>query len=255
MYNNYKNYRSYKDNPRQYVMEYEGEERDEEYDEEYQTDPEEPPDKTAQTFVIDTAPLQEHPLQEQTELFLTSFGNIPPETATKITNNLADQLFVHAITGVNPTNTHTPTFENLTVTPKTATSLTTLENRETDPFTYITTTRYTEDKFYGIVIDTGASQRSTAGYGQVRAYQKNHPATIDTARAGMVKVQFGIGTTTSIGSLTIQTPIGRVEFHVVQADTLFLLCLADMDKLKVYYNNLTNKLVTPKGPVPVIRCV
>jgi hypothetical protein len=69
----------------------------------------------------------------------------------------------------------------------------------------------------------------------------------------MVKVQFGIGTTTSIGSLTIQTPIGRVEFHIVQADTPFLLCLTDMDKLEVYYNNLTNKLVTPKGPVLITR--
>ena len=253
MYNNYKNY---KKNPRQYVMEYEGEENDDEYSSEPE---EEPADNTAQALIIDTTPPNESSLQEQTELFLTSFGDVAPQTALRITNSLADQLFIHAITGVNPTNTFNP--KNQTVKLGNNTSLTTLEattdpttseNPETDPFTYITTTRYTEEIFYGIVVDTGASQRSTAGYGQVRAYQKYHPATINTTRAGLVKVQFGIGTTTSIGSVTIQTPIGHVEFHVVQADTPFLLCLADMDKLEVYYNNLTNKLVTPKGTVPVI---
>jgi hypothetical protein len=252
LYRNYRNYKDYKNNPRQYVTEYEGEECDEGCDEEHDTtSDEETPDRTTQALIVDTPSPQESPLQEQTELFLTSFGNIPPESAVKITNNLADQLFIHAITGVNPVNTPTP--KNLTSAPVNKTDLTSPKNCETDPFTYITTTRYTEDKFYGIVIDTGASQRSTAGYSQVRAYQKIRPATIDTARAGMVKVQFGIGTTTSIGSLTIQTPIGRVEFHIVQADTPFLLCLTDMDKLEVYYNNLTNKLVTPKGPVLITR--
>jgi hypothetical protein len=119
-------------------------------------------------------PPNESSLQEQTELFLTSFGDVAPQTALRITNSLADQLFIHAITGVNPTNTFNS--KNQTVKLGINTSLTTLEattdpttskNPETDPFTYITTTRYTEEIFYGIVVDTGASQRSTAGYGQV----------------------------------------------------------------------------------------
>ena len=52
-------------------------------------------------------------------------------------------------------------------------------------------TRYTPDKFYG-VIDTGASQKSTAGYNQFLAYGKTYPTNIDTTRAGQVTVQFGI---------------------------------------------------------------
>jgi hypothetical protein len=36
--------------------------------------------------------------------------------------------------------------------------------------------------------------------------------------------------------------------------TLFLLSLADMDKLRVYFNNLTNYVVTPTGHhVPIVR--
>jgi hypothetical protein len=51
----------------------------------------------------------------------------------------------------------------------------------------------------------------------------------------------------------VETPIGQVEFHIMHAKTPFLLSLADMDKLGVYFNNLSNVIVTPKGDVPVIR--
>jgi hypothetical protein len=38
--------------------------------------------------------------------------------------------------------------------------------------------------------------------------------------------------------MKVSTLIGEVEFHVILAKTLFLLSLADMDKLGVYFNNL-----------------
>ena len=74
----------------------------------------------------------------------------------------------------------------------------------------------------------------------------------DTTK-GQVTVQFSIGSTSSIGSIIVTTPIGQVEFHIMLARTLFLLSLADMDKLGVYFNNITNCLVTPTGDVPVVR--
>jgi hypothetical protein len=103
------------------------------------------------------------------------------------------------------------------------------------------------------VINTGASQKSTVGYNQFLNYGKIYPATIDTTRAGQVTVQFGIGGVSSIGSVIIQTSIGNMEFYIVQADTPFLLCLTDMDTLKVYYNNLTDCFVTPERSIPIIR--
>jgi hypothetical protein len=51
----------------------------------------------------------------------------------------------------------------------------------------------------------------------------------------------------------VETPIGQVEFHIMHAKTLFLLSLADMDKLGVYFNNLTNSLVTSTRSVLVVR--
>ena len=48
---------------------------------------------------------------------------------------------------------------------------------------------------------------------------------------GTVNVQFGIGSTSLIGSVIVLTLIGDVDFHVVRVDTLFLLCLADLERL------------------------
>jgi hypothetical protein len=46
-------------------------------------------------------------------------------------------------------------------------------------------------------------------------------------------------------------PISKTEFHIVEVNILFLLCLADMDWLQVYFNNLDNILVSRDGKVSV----
>ena len=104
------------------------------------------------------------------------------------------------------------------------------------------------------MIDIGALQCSTAGYGQFLALQKQETTLqLDISTKGTISVQFGIGTTSSIGSVQVSTPVGNVNFHVVKANTPFLLCLADIDSLRVYYNNLTNVLVTPIGSIPIVQ--
>jgi len=60
-----------------------------------------------------------------------------------------------------------------------------------------------------------------------------------------VNVQFGISLTASIKSVAVKTPIGLVNFHIVKADTPFLLCLTDIDRLQVYYNNIIDTLISP----------
>jgi hypothetical protein len=113
--------------------------------------------------------------------------------------------------------------------------------------------RYTSDHFYGIVIDTGASEYSTAGFDQFQALQRQDENIVLNTE-GRVKITFGIGSTLSIGSVMVETPIGQVEFHVMHTKTPFLLSLADMDRLRVYFNNLTNGLVLSTGDtVPVVR--
>jgi len=40
-----------------------------------------------------------------------------------------------------------------------------------DLFAYITIERYTPKEFYGVIIDIGASKKSTIGYGQYLIYR------------------------------------------------------------------------------------
>jgi hypothetical protein len=82
------------------------------------------------------------------------------------------------------------------------------------------------------MVDTGVSKKSTVGYGQFQALQRvNQTIRLDTLTKGQVSVQFGIGIASSIRTVEVNSLIGKVHFHVVYADTPFLLCLADIDSL------------------------
>lgn len=150
-----------------------------------------------------------------------------------MTTNLANCSFDYAITGSNPD----------------------LNRHKSDPFTYISKERYKSDEFYGIMINTIASKQLTAGYEQYLADKKNVISIqVNKEKSGAVNVQFDIGPTSFIGSLLLDIPIRIIEFHVVEADTPFLLCLEDMNKLNVYFNNLENILITSTKSVPIVYC-
>jgi hypothetical protein len=58
-----------------------------------------------------------------------------------------------------------------------------------------------------------------------------------------VNVQFDIESASSIKLLIIDISFEIMKFHVNKADTSFLLSLADMNRLKVYFNNVINLLI------------
>ena len=214
---------------RQYLAEYEGDEDDENNDSE----------ASAEDLDVDIDPSNEPTTTDThfTHTYHTSFGELCPEEAKLTASTLANKAFIHSVR-FHPAaqGNQVPSGED-----------------NSDPFTYnVSTSRYTSTTFVGIMIDTGASSQSTAGYGQFCALQKLDASTkLDVSTKGKVNVQFGIGSTSSIGSTWVTTPIGKTEFHIVEVDTPFLLCLADMDRLQVYFNNLDNILVSGDGKVSV----
>jgi hypothetical protein len=109
--------------------------------------------------------------------------------------------------------------------------------------------RYSNHRFQGILPDTGASEFSTAGKGQFLALQREDPLiTLDTRQAGVAQVKFGKGDAMeSIGSVNVKTPIGKIIFHILEASILFLISLRDINRLKVYVNNVTNKILFTNG--------
>jgi hypothetical protein len=247
----------------QYIAEYEGLEDEDDQDMDGELT------KEMEALMIEFPP-SSPPGKDNAEAFITTFGSM--ENPELMTTDLVNRSFSHYLTdfhtGMNdqsPPNDQTT--DHLQTSLKAGPLHTGMEDTNPDPFAYVMTLdRYTSEKFYGVMIDSGASAKSTAGYGQYLAFKKNKidsSVDLDLSRAGAVNVQFGIGSASSIGSLTIDISFGVVEFHVVKADIPFLLSLADMDRLKVYFNNVTNSLIqmvkTPngilrkKGSYPVIR--
>jgi len=104
---------------------------------------------------------------------------------------------------------------------------------EQDLFAYITIERYTPKEFYGVIINIGASKKSTVGYRQYLIYKTtvNNNTDINTMQTRAVNVQFGISLTALIRLVKVKTLISPVNFHIVKADTPFLLCLTDIDRL------------------------
>ena len=178
------------------------------------------------TFVLNAISEFSFSKVENSETFFTSFGAL--QDAEVMITNLSQRAFKHGL-GIMSIE-----------------SLKELHDSETsDPFAYVVSDRYTSDEFYGIMIDTSASKYSTVGYEQYLAYKAiNDDATINFIKAGAIYVQFGIGFISSIKFINIATSIDRVEFHIVKTDTSFLLCLADLDRLKVYFNNVENVLIS-----------
>ncbi|KAF1990555.1 hypothetical protein K402DRAFT_303635, partial [Aulographum hederae CBS 113979] len=109
--------------------------------------------------------------------------------------------------------------------------------------------RWGNQAFRGILLDTGAEGSSTVGFPQAEAFIREYGGNIDASRAGEVRVLFGIGSTTSIGSLVVQMPIGEATFHVVDTKppTPFLLTIDGMDTTGVYLNNITNEIYHHDG--------
>jgi len=66
-------------------------------------------------------------------------------------------------------------------------------------------------------------------------------------------MQFGIRIATSIRTTDVVTPIGKIQFYIIYIDTPFLLYLADIDRLQIYYNNLRNVVITYTKKVLVVR--
>lgn len=113
--------------------------------------------------------------------------------------------------------------------------------------------RYNSEEFMGIMIDTGASRRSTVGYNQYLAWKAIEGTEYNPATAGQANVMYGIGNSISIGSFWMKLPFGDVEWNVMRADIPFLFCLADMDKFKFKYDNVDDVAITPYMTLPVYR--
>ncbi len=157
---------------------------------------------------------------EPDELFLTSIDQI--DDVEFITSTLSDKTFAHRLIAKDDT------IEILI---------------ESISYSYITSSesRYDDSEFKGLLIDPDAARKSIGAMGQFKALQRINDVKLN--KSDRLVFKFGIGDTKSVGSIELETPLGMIIFHIVEANTPFLLSLADLDRLGVYFNNLTNELI------------
>jgi hypothetical protein len=113
--------------------------------------------------------------------------------------------------------------------------------------------RYNESKFKRLLIDFDAVTRFIGEIDQFKTLQQLIKLQLDEITAESVKITFDIDSTTSIDSINLNTSLETIVFHIVQINTSFLLCLADLDKLDAFFNNITNQIVQNKSSHSIIR--
>jgi hypothetical protein len=77
---------------------------------------------------------------------------------------------------------------------------------------------------------------------------------LDKQTAEQASIKFKKGPpVTSLGTTKIKTPIRTIIFYILNTPIPFLLCLADIDRLGVYLNNIRNKIIYNIIKVPIVR--
>jgi hypothetical protein len=177
---------------------------------------------------------------ENAETFIIIFETM--KNAESMTTDLINRLFSHYFinfqTNMKNQSLNDQIIDHLQISLKNEFPIiiivyTDMKNTNSDSFAYIMIfDRYISEKFYEIMIDSNASTKSIAEYEQYLTFKKNKidsSVDLNLSRTETVNVQFDIESASSIESLTLDTSFEIMKFHVIKADTSFLLSLADMN--------------------------
>jgi hypothetical protein len=169
---------------------------------------------------------------ESNELFLISVGEL--QNIEFVISSLADRAFKHRLISKN------------------CIIITVFINESFD-FNFISTTdsRYDDRKFRGILVNCDAAGRSIGGIGQFKVLQRlSNDVKLDKSTVGS-SIRFGIGNILILGSVDLNISLGVITFHIVEVNISFLLCLNDLDRLRIYFNNLINEMVQKMSDIQI----
>ena len=171
---------------------------------------------------------------EINQQFFTSIDALETRQSSVITEALTDHVFKHRVI-----------MKDETVSPP-----------ESEPYVFnaVIESKYDATEFKNLLINSGAATKSTSEIGQLKALQQiNDSIKIDCSTAGSANFTFDIENTASLDHINFDTSIKSIIFHIMFVNTLFLLCLIDMNKLDVFFNNVINKLIQINSMHSVIR--
>ncbi len=152
---------------------------------------------------------------ESNELFLV-------QDIEFITSTLSNKIFAHRLIAKNDT------IEILV---------------ELISYNYITSSesRYDDREFKNLLIDSNAARKSIERMRQFKTLQRVHDVKLN--KSDRLLFKFEIEDIKSIDSIKLEISLKMIIFHIVEINISFLLFLVDLNRLDVYFNNLTNELI------------
>jgi hypothetical protein len=171
------------------------------------------------SLLIDDAKLIEF---ESNELFLTSLDEL--RNIEFIISSFANKTFKHRLISKNITNVLINELFDFT-------------------FILIIESRYDDREFKDILMNCDAAKRSTAEIEQFRVLQRLNDSIQLNKSIVESKIQFDIDSISIMNTIELNILLKLMIFHIIKINTSFLLCLVDLNRFDVYFNNLINDLI------------
>jgi hypothetical protein len=110
-------------------------------------------------------------------------------------------------------------------------------------YNVFTASRYDNREFKDILIDHDVANHSSKDIEQFTILQRISKTLLILNKKRIISFRFDIDEIFSIDTVDLKISVDVITFHIVPVHTSFLLCLADMNRLRLYFNNLTNMLI------------
>jgi hypothetical protein len=114
-------------------------------------------------------------------------------------------------------------------------------------YNVFTTSKYDDREFKNILIDHDAADHSFENIEQFTILQRISKTSLILNKKRIISFRFDIDEISFIDTVDLKISVDVITFHIVLMHTSFLLCFADMNRLRFYFNNLTNMLIEERS--------
>ncbi len=167
-------------------------------------------------------------LDNESESFLIAVDSIDDlKTIFAIIIMLADKTFKHKLISMN--------------------NIIAFANSISYIYNVFTASRYDDREFKNILIDHDAANFSSKNIEQFTILQRISKTTLILNKKRITSFKFDIDEILFIDIVNLNTLVDVITFHIVFVQISFLLCLVDMNRLRLYFNNLINMLIEERS--------
>jgi hypothetical protein len=114
-------------------------------------------------------------------------------------------------------------------------------------YNVFTASRYDDREFKNILINHDAADFSSKNIEQFTTLQWISKSILILNKKKIISFRFDIDETLFIDIVNLNISVDVITFHIVFVQISFLLCVVDMNRLRLYFNNLINMLIEERS--------